>query len=58
MIRDILTTFTGPNSRVLVPFAGSGNTGIAAAKELMIPIMFDLEQSYKDGYIIKVEELL
>ena len=58
MIQDILTTFAAPGSKVLVPFAGSGNTGIAAAKELMTPILFDLESSYKDGYTIKVEEML
>lgn len=58
MMRDILTTFTAENSRVLVPFAGSGNTGIACAMEKMIPVMFDLEKSYKEGYIIKVKEML
>ena len=54
MIQDLLETFTSPNSNVLVPFAGSGNTLLAAAKNLMMPIGFDLEKQFKDGYIVRV----
>ena len=58
MISDILTTFAQPNARVLVPFAGSGNTLIAAAKNQMIPIGFDLTEEYYEGYIIKCHKML
>ena len=57
MIQDVITTFTAPGSHVLVPFAGSGNTLIAAGMERMIPIGFDLTATYKDGYILKVQEI-
>jgi ParB-like chromosome segregation protein Spo0J len=54
LITEILTTFTSPGSNVLVPFAGSGNTLIAAYKLDMIALGFDLTQSYKDGYTVRV----
>ena len=58
MMADILTTFAQPNANVLVPFAGSGNTLIAAAQNQMIPIGFDLTEEYYESYIIKVHKLL
>ena len=58
MIADILTTFAQPNANVLVPFAGSGNTLIAAAQNQMIPIGFDLTEEYYESYIIKVHKML
>lgn len=58
MMIDILTTFAQPNSNVLVPFAGSGNTLIAAAQNQMIPIGFDLTEEYYESYIIKCHKLL
>jgi len=57
LMSDILTTFTKENSKILVPFAGSGNTLIAAASCKMIPIGFDLTESYKEGYVIRINEL-
>ncbi len=56
MMEDILTTFAIPNANVLVPYAGGGNTLIAAAKQKMIPIGFDLSEEYKEGYIIKIHK--
>jgi site-specific DNA-methyltransferase (adenine-specific) len=56
LIRDILTTFTMPNSHVLVPFAGSGATLLAAAKESMTPLGTDLTASYRDGYILNLKK--
>jgi DNA modification methylase len=44
LIRSLLTTFCPPGSRVLVPFAGSGETMISAFKEKMIPVGFDLNR--------------
>ena len=57
LMEDILTTFAAPNSNVLVPFAGSGNTLIATARNNMISIGFDLTDEYKEGYIIKVHKM-
>lgn len=56
LLEDILTTFTPPNSNVLVPFAGSGNTLIAAAKQNMVPLGFDLTTEYKESYTIKIHK--
>ncbi len=56
LIEDILTTFTAAGSNVLVPFAGSGNTLIAAAKNNMVPIGFDLTEEYFESYIIKIHK--
>lgn len=50
LIEEILRTFTWEGSRILVPFAGSGNTLIAAANSKMLPIGFDLSQEYKDAF--------
>lgn len=57
MIKNVLETFAKPNSKVLVPFAGSGATLIAATAADMIPLGFDLEKSYKDKYILSLKEL-
>lgn len=56
LMSDVLGTFGVENSRVLVPFAGSGNTLIAAAKGKMVPVGFDLSQNYKDSYILRIEK--
>ena len=58
MIADVLTTFTQPNSNILVPFAGSGNTLIAAAQNNMLPVGFDLTEEYFESYIIKCHKQL
>lgn len=58
LIRALLETFTNPNSTIMVPFAGSGNTLIASALSGMRPIGFDLTQEFHEGYIIKVHKLL
>jgi len=57
LMNDILTTFGIESSRVLVPFAGSGNTLLSAAFNKMIPIGFDLTEEYKEGYIIRINEI-
>lgn len=58
MIADVITTFAQPNSNILVPFAGSGNTLIAAAQNNMLPVGFDLTDEYFEGYIIKCHKQL
>ena len=54
MIQELITTFCEPQSMVLVPFAGSGNTLLAAANLNMKAIGFDLAQEYKDAFIVRV----
>ncbi len=57
LMRDVLSTFVKENSRVLVPFAGSGSTLLAATAEKMIPIGFDLNQGYKDRFVLHLQGL-
>ena len=57
MITEVLTTFAFEGSKVLVPFAGSGNTLLAAAMNKMMPIGFDLTNEYRNSYVLKCEQL-
>lgn len=57
LIREILSTFAFENSKVLVPFAGSGNTILAAAQLKMPAFGFDLSKEYRDSFIMKVNSL-
>lgn len=54
MMKEILTTFSWEGARVLVPFAGSGNTLIAAFESKMFPLGFDLSKAYKDGFVTNI----
>lgn len=54
LMEDILSTFTWEGSRILVPFAGSGNTLVAASNCKMLPIGFDLSKEYRDAYVARV----
>jgi ParB/RepB/Spo0J family partition protein len=54
LIEDLLTTLSDPGSRIMVPFAGSGNTLIAAARSRMFGVGFDLEKKSKEGFMINV----
>ena len=54
---EVLKTFVGPGANVLVPFAGSGNTLLSAMMCSMKPLGFDLTEGYRDGYLIRVNEL-
>lgn len=56
LIQNILDVFVGAGSRVIVPFAGSGNTLLACANLKMSAIGFDLSKSYRDGFITRVYE--
>lgn len=56
LLKDVLNTFTFPGANVLVPFAGSGNTMIAAAQSSMVSIGFDLTEEYFESFIIKVHK--
>ena len=57
MIKEVLATFGSTGHRVLVPFAGSGNTLIAAHQLGMSPIGYDLSSYYKDSYTVRVHKL-
>lgn len=54
LMEDILSTFAWESARVLVPFAGSGNTLLAASNLKMLPVGYDLTQEYRDGYVARL----
>lgn len=56
LMSEIISTFTSPNSKLLVPFAGSGNTLLAAFDNRMEAVGFDLGEEFRDGYIRRVME--
>jgi len=56
LIEAILGTFVTGGSRIIVPFAGSGNTLLAASNLSLQAVGFDLTKIYKDRYVIKVAE--
>lgn len=57
MIQEVLTTFAKPDSNILVPFLGSGNTLLAAQRAGMKGIGFELSPTYKDSFIVKLNRL-
>ena len=54
LVQEILDTFHGRGGTILVPFAGSGNTLLAAANLHITGIGYDLSQVYKDTFTYKV----
>lgn len=54
LMTDIFSTFVAPRSRILIPFAGSGNGLIAAHQLNMEAIGFDNEASFKNFFSVKV----
>lgn len=54
LMEELLRTFTWEGSRILVPFAGSGNTLRAAYNLNMFPLGYDLSKEYKDAYTSRV----
>lgn len=56
LAQEVLATFASPGANVLVPFAGSGNTILAANNLHMSAIGFDLTDLYRDTYLLKVYE--
>ena len=57
LLRDMYCKFVGPDSVILSPFAGSGNGILAAYSLLCQGIGFDLSQTYKDAYTLRVEDV-
>jgi DNA modification methylase len=58
LMKEVLKIFGKPNDRLLVPFAGSGNTLLAGYSLGMHPFGYDLTQVYRDSYLIKVNKLI
>lgn len=58
MMYNILKTFTSPGNRVLVPFAGSGNTLLAAADHGLPAFGYEITPDYKVRFAMKVEAKL
>lgn len=54
MIQDVLNTFIKPGGRVLVPFAGSGNSLLAAANIGCSAVGYDLSEEYRNEYVLRV----
>ncbi|MBU2685938.1 MAG: site-specific DNA-methyltransferase [Gammaproteobacteria bacterium] len=54
MMQDILTTFVPEGSKVVVPFAGSGNTILAAYESKMTAVGFDLGVEHKESYVARL----
>lgn len=54
---DLVCTFGKEGDKVLVPFAGSGVSLIAALQSKMHPIGFDLTQTYKDSFVLRVDKI-
>jgi len=55
MMTDLLSTFVMPNSKIVSPFLGSGNTILAANNINCECEGCDLSQVYKDSFIVKVD---
>lgn len=56
MIQDVLDAFCYPGALVLVPFLGSGNTLLAANNLNMKAFGYDLEEEFRNSYLVKVSE--
>ena len=56
LITKLLSTFGTEGNRVLVPFAGSGATLIAAADLSMVPMGYDLNPDPREGYMVRIAE--
>ena len=57
LMRDIYSTFGHPGNRVLIPFLGSG-VGLITANSLgMDGIGWELSKSYRDSFLVKINDL-
>lgn len=55
LMNEILSTFTYPNKRVLIPFLGSGVTLRACYQQDMFGCGFDLDSGNRDRFLLQVE---
>ena len=58
LMSSILNTFIDPGSRILVPFAGSGNTLVAGFRYKCHGVGFELSDYYKNEYKMKIREII
>jgi DNA modification methylase len=54
MITELIKIFTAPNSHVMVPFLGSGNSLLAASNAGCTAFGWDLGSEYKDAFTKRV----
>jgi ParB/RepB/Spo0J family partition protein len=57
LMKDLYDTFAFTGSRVLIPFLGSGVGLIAADQLAMSPIGFELSKSYRDSFLVKLNNM-
>lgn len=57
LMQDVLETFTVEGANIIVPFAGSGATLLAAAMSRRAAFGFDLSEEYRDSYILRAQQL-
>ena len=53
LMKSVLEVFGRTGDRVLVPFAGSGNTIIAAHELKMSAVAYDLSKKHRDKFIVR-----
>mgnify|MGYP003639715290 FL=1 len=53
---DIIKTFNPPEGSVLTPFAGSGNTLLAASNIGSSGVGFDLSEEYRNSFVGRVDD--
>lgn len=56
LLGELINTFTTPGANILVPFAGSGATLLAAFQANCNAVGFDLSKEYKDSYLVRVSK--
>ena len=56
MIQDVVETFATPDSKCLVPFAGSGNTLLACNNLDIKAVGYDISEKYQNDFVIRVHE--
>lgn len=57
LMTQIISAFVPEGSKIIVPFGGSGATGLAAADYFCDVELCDLEQSFKDGFTVNVDKV-
>jgi len=54
LLKEILRVFINPGQKIVVPFAGSGNTLIAGFNYKCSCVGFDISENYKKSYTLKL----
>ena len=57
LILELLDTFCWPNATIGVPFAGSGNTILAAHQRGFSSLGFDLSEEMRKGFLLRVAKM-